>query len=779
MNESDVGVKPGSPVRRRYRLLIEGIVQGVGFRPYIHRLASDLGLGGSVSNSSRGVSVDVEGPGDVVDQFIADMTAHLPGLARIDRVRSEPLAPRGLRSFTIADSARTSHATAMIPPDIATCAECLADICDPSNRRYRYPFTNCTNCGPRYSIVQGLPYDRPRTTMARFAVCEDCAAEYADPGDRRFHAQPIACPACGPHIELRSRSGELLAERNEALQAVADALRDGNIVALKGLGGFQLLVDARNEGGVRELRRRKHRPDKPFAVMFPSIESTASDLHVTALARELLVSKEAPIVLLRRRELPMDGPPALCDAVAPRNPDIGAMLPYTPLHHLLMADLRFPIVATSGNLADEPMIVENDEALDRLGSIADLFLTHDRPIASAVDDSVVKIVAGRELTLRRARGYAPWALDMGRTLPPLVAYGGHLKSACAVTTGTHVVVGPHIGDLESARARLAWQRSLDHLVGIHQSGRTVVACDRHPDYFTTRAAMDSGARVVPVQHHVAHIAACMAENELDGPVLGIAWDGTGYGDDGTIWGGEFIQIDGTRARRVAHLRPFRIPGGEVAVKEPRRSAIGVLYETLGQTLPESLAGCSRDELRLFGRMLSNGINSPLTTSAGRLLDAAASLAGIVQRASFEGHATMALEHAIGFSPGDASYEFPVVRRAENQKDASCVVDWVPAIRALLLDIEEKRPVAQIAAAFHNGLINAIVNVSQHIGEPRVVLTGGCFQNRYLTEHTVTGLCAAGFKPYWHRRLPPNDGALAAGQAVWATRLIQQETGPCA
>jgi hydrogenase maturation protein HypF len=620
--------------------------------------------------------------------------------------------------------------------------------------------------------------------MARFTMCDACASEYADPRNRRFHAQPIACPACGPRIELRDATGEVVADAEDSVRAAADALRKGSIVALKGLGGYQLLVDARNDRAVTELRRRKRRPDKPFAVMFPSIASAASHLQVGPLERELLTSKEAPIVLIERRGAPTHGGPALCDSLAPNNPETGAMLPYTPLHHLLMSDLEFPIVATSGNIADEPMIVDDEEAIDRLGEIADYFLTHNRPIASAVDDSVVRVVAGRALTLRSARGYAPWAMDTGRLLPSLVAYGGHLKSSCAVTAGNHIIVGPHIGDLESDPARRAWARSCDHLSALHDVSPHAVVCDRHPNYYTTRAAKDSGANVVAVQHHVAHVAACMAENELEGPVLGIVWDGTGYGDDATIWGGEFILLDGTQAHRAAHLRPFRLPGGERAIREPWRTALGILFETFGEIpsgsrpLPSHIQGMP-DERRLISRMLSAGLNAPLTSSAGRLFDAAASLMGIVQRVSFEGQAAMRLEHAIGTDPGDASYDFPVLDRITPNENSPLIVDWAPAMRELLLDVENGRPVAHMATAFHNGLIGAIADVAQRIGEPRVVLTGGCFQNRFLTERAVAALKAAGFHPCWHRRLPPNDGGLAAGQAVYAARVLAQETGPCA
>lgn len=768
--------------RQRRRLHVQGVVQGVGFRPYIYRLAAALGLTGFVENSGHGVTIEIEGHVDALEAFAGRLADTPPPLTRIDHTSQETLTPCGSPVFIIRDSVDASSPTALLPPDIATCSDCVREINDPADRRYGYPFTNCTNCGPRYSIVESLPYDRQRTTMRAFRLCGACAAEYRNPNDRRFHAQPIACPDCGPQIRLLNGAGTLLAASADAIRATAEAIRRGKIVALKGLGGYQVLVDARNARAIKALRRRKRRPDKPFAVMFPDAETAAAHLHVTDSDRELLHSCAAPIVLIRHRDRPLEAAPIALSDAAPQNPLIGAMLPYTPLHHLLMQDLNFPIVATSGNIADEPMITDDDDAFDLLGGIADVFLTHNRPIAAPVDDSVVRVVAGRPLMLRCARGYAPMAIPFKHDGPRLVALGGHLKSVVAITTRDHIIVGPHVGDLDSVRARAAFEQSLDHLTHLHADRCEGVVCDRHPDYFTTRKARSLGPAVVPVQHHLAHIAACMADNGIDGPALGIVWDGTGYGDDDTIWGGEFIVVAGSSSRRAAHFRSFRLPGGDAAITEPRRAALGVLYalfkDAVWDAAPAHLAEAfSPTEKTLLVRMLSQEINAPLTSSAGRLFDAVASLAGLVPNASFEGQAAMSLENAISDESTAFAYRFGRIV-PENEKAPPAILDWEPVIRAILADIAKQRPVAEIAIAFHNALVEAIVDMATIAGERRVVLTGGCFQNRYLTESSVSRLRAAGFEPVWHRRLPPNDGNLAIGQAVSAARLVK-DSKPCA
>jgi hydrogenase maturation protein HypF len=789
---------PVAPLpERRMRLQVEGMVQGVGFRPWANRLAHKLSLAGWVANSGDGVTLEIEGPEDSVEEFLDHLRGELPPLARLDRMHTEELAPAGDTAFTIRESLGTGTPTALVLPDVGTCVDCLRELFDAADRRYRYPFTNCTHCGPRFSILEALPYDRANTTMRHFDMCAACRAEYETPADRRFHAQPNACPDCGPQLGLLDAGGSTVAQRDAALIAAVNALRDGRIVALKGLGGFQLLVDAHNADAITRLRQRKQRPQKPFAVVVPSLAVAETICYVSVLERELLTSPQAPIVLLRHRVYPdlphTDGQQkrkthsAISDAVAPYNPLLGIMLPYTPLHHLLLSEFGFSVVATSGNLSDEPMATDNDEALERLGDIADVFLVHDRPIACALDDSVVRVIAGRAMVLRRARGYAPLPVPMHQQMPPLLALGGHLKSAVATTVGSQVMVGPYVGDLDSAPARKAFNNIVARLSELHAVQPRAVVCDKHPGYYTTQLASRSGAKVIPVQHHVAHIASCMADNGIGGPVLGVAWDGTGYGDDGTIWGGEFIGVDGVSARRVAHLRLFSLPGGDKAVTEPRRAAIGALYELFGADLfdEKSLAGSaiesvsslaplqsfSMTERKVLAGMLARNLNAPRTSSIGRLFDAVASLTGLVQQSTFEGHAAMALEFALDERPEQAHYTVHIETGPD--ADSPMILDWHPMLRELLADIRHGEPVSHMAAAFHNCLVEALVAVAERIGETRIVLTGGCFQNRYLTERAVERLRHGGFEPLWHQHVPPNDGGLALGQAVWAARLLEK------
>jgi len=756
-------------------------MQGVGFRPYVNRLALALGLGGWVANSSDGVTVDIEGTDVAVEDFLRRLTTQLPPLARLDRLHTQELALAGYTVFTIHPSTSTDAPTALVLPDVATCDDCLNEISNPSDRRYRYPFTNCTNCGPRFSILETLPYDRANTTMRLFVMCDYCRAEYEMPADRRFHAQPNACPECGPQLALQDSIGTNLAHRDHALRAAAEALRNGKIVALKGLGGFQLLVDARNDTAVGELRRRKGRPHKPFAVMVASLAHAETVCYVSALEQELLASPQAPIVLLRRgvhpdRPHPAKTRSAIADVVAPDNPLLGVMLPYTPLHHLLLRELEFPIVITSGNLSGEPMAIDEHDALKRLRGIADLFLVHNRPVACALDDSVVRVIAGRAMMLRRARGYAPLPVALKQRLPSLLALGGHLKSAIATTVGSQVMIGPHVGDLDTTPARKAFHGAMHRLRGLHAVQPVAIVCDQHPDYYSSHVARSSGTKVITVQHHVAHIAACMADNGIEGPVLGVAWDGTGYGNDGTIWGGEFITVDGVSTRRVAHLRPFALAGGEKAVTEPRRAAIGVLYELFGEsafggTTLEALRSFSAAERKVLVRMLARNLNAPRTSSMGRLFDAVASLTGLVQRSSFQGQAAMALEFALDEHPPQVQYHIELQSRDDDAQGA-LILDWRPMLQALLADIVRGAPTSHVAAAFHNALVEALVDVAQRFGNTRVVLSGGCFQNRYLTERAIDRLRHAGFEPYWHQHVPPNDGGLALGQAMWAARLLE-------
>ncbi len=765
-----------APPTTRLKIALRGAVQGLGFRPFVYHLAKQLGLAGWVNNSSQGVFIEAEGSRADLEQFLLRLHTKKPPHSFIQNLESWWLDATGCAGFEIRPSETGGGKTAIIMPDLATCSECLQDIYNPRNRRHLYPFTNCTNCGPRFSIVESLPYDRANTSMKRFAMCPECEREYHDPENRRFHAQPNACPKCGPHLELWDASGAVLCTHHEALLQAAETVRGGKILALKGIGGFQLLVDARNENAVRRLRERKQREEKPLALMYPSLEDVRSDCRVEQVEARLLASSESPIVLLRRLT-------PLSPSVAPDNPNLGVMLPYSPLHHLLMFELKFPVVATSGNLSDEPICIDEREALQRLINIADVFLVHDRPIVRHVDDSVVRVMLGREQVLRRARGYAPLPIRLttGRpapsryTAPPVLAVGGHLKNTVALAVGPQVFVSQHIGDLETTQAYEAFFRVIGDFERLYEAEPRWIASDGHPDYLSTRFARDlvastPGLRGISVQHHIAHVLACAAENELAPPVLGVSWDGTGDGLDGTVWGGEFILVTETACRRVAHFRQFLLPGGEQAVKEPRRTALGLLYEMFGEgaraadvLLPlKSFAGA---ELADLLRILKGRVNSPLTSSVGRLFDAVAALLGLRQFGRFEGQAAMELEFAIDGVETDEAYSFEMDCKEPAGGEPMLVVDWGSMVEGVLADLKRELPVGLISAKFHNTLAEVIVTVAKRSGQPQVALSGGCFQNRYLTERAVARLEQEGFRPYWHQRIPPNDGGIALRQIV--------------
>ena len=801
----------------RLRIVVRGAVQGVGFRPFIYRLATDAGLKGWVNNSAQGVFIEAEGPRSALESFLLRLDAEKPPRSSIQSLEASWLDPVGYAGFEIRPSDTGGAKTALVLPDIATCPDCLTEIFDPRNRRCGYPFTNCTNCGPRFSIIESLPYDRPNTSMKAFAMCPQCQAEYDDPRDRRFHAQPNACPNCGPRLELWNREGKPFPASappsSTPISAAADALRQGQIVAVKGLGGFHLMVAAHNNEAVRRLRELKHREEKPFALMFPSLAAIKAECEVSLLEERLLHSPEAPIVLLRRKDSALRTAhsafrtphsalrtphSALPSSLAPGNPNLGVMLPYTPLHHLLLAALGFPVVATSGNLSDEPICTDEHEALDRLGGIADLFLVHNRPIVRHVDDSIARMMSGRELVLRRARGYAPLPIQLPASLADkfspagnsVLAVGAHLKNTIALSIGPQVFIGQHIGDLETDQAFEAFRRVIADLQALYEARPSIIAADAHPGYLSTQFAHDLAARgsrrkeaqtsdpqpstfnpqLLTIQHHIAHVFSCMAENEIEPPALGVSWDGTGYGLDGTVWGGEFFLVTETACERAAHLRPFRLPGGDQAVKEPRRTALGLLHELSGEaafdrTALAPLQSFAPAELAPLKTMLARRLNSPLTSSVGRLFDAVAALTGLRQQVRYEGQAAMELEFAlVDAAPIDEAYELPI-----RPGHAPLILDWAPMIEALLSDLSRGVPLSQISARFHNGLAEAIVAVAERLGQPRVVLTGGCFQNRYLTERSVRRLQEAGFRPYWHQRVPPNDGGIALGQVVAALR----------
>lgn len=756
--------------KARLALTVRGAVQGVGFRPFVYRLATSLGLHGWVLNSAQGVRIETEGLPEQLRCFRTRLEQEAPAQALIQKIEEAWLPACGYSAFVIRHSDGNGAKHALVLPDIAVCADCLREIFDPENHRYGYPFTNCTHCGPRFSIIERLPYDRPHTAMQRFVMCERCQAEYDSPLDRRFHAQPNACPDCGPQLTLWDAAGAPLGHGQAALHTAADAIRQGQIMAVKGLGGFHLLCDARSHEAVARLRTRKHRPTKPLAVMFPDLAQIERHCVVSAEERNLLTSAAAPIVLLYRQEVAAG---AVAPGVAPDNPTLGAMLPYTPLHHLLLAELGFPVVATSGNLSDEPICIDEQEARERLAGVADCFLVHNRPIVRPVDDSVVRVVAGQPQMQRRSRGYAPLPLRVpGLPDRPVLALGANLKNTVALSMGENIFLSQHIGDLASTAAYATFRQAIASLCDLYEAQPALIACDLHPDYLAThhaaQLAAERGVPLVRVQHHYAHVLSCMADHGLAAPVLGIAWDGTGYGPDGTIWGGEFLLVTASGYERIAHLRPFSLPGGDAAVREPRRAALGLLYTLFGDKAFDEAwlsTAFSAAERRVLRRMLAQGLNTVPTSSAGRLFDGIAALLGLGQVSSFEGEAAMALEFAAHGIEIDGCYGFDLYPTAQG----AVQIDWGPLVVALLADRQQGMPVAEISARFHNTLAAMMVAVARQAGVAQIALSGGCFQNVRLAEQAIGRLCAAGFTPFWHQKVPPNDGGIALGQVMAALR----------
>lgn len=767
----------GTEAARRVDVRVRGAVQGVGFRPFVYRLARELGLSGFVANDAAGVRAEVEGDPESVARFLERLRAERPPLSRIHAVELHWRPPIGGETFTIQPSDGEGTPTVSVLPDVATCPRCLEEILDPSDRRYRYPFANCTHCGPRFSIVRALPYDRATTTMADFPLCPSCRGEYDDPEDRRFHAQPTACAACGPALALLDNRGDPVARQEAALDRAVRAVREGKILALKGLGGFHLVVDAGNDEAIRTLRSRKRRDGKPFALLVPHLEAARALCEIGPEAEAALASAEAPILLLPRRRA------AGLAEVAPGCADLGIMLPATPLHHLFVRAFGGPVVATSGNVHDEPICFRDDEAIDRLGRIADLFLTHDRPIARHVDDSVGRIVDGRLELIRRARGFAPLPVRVPGPIDGVLAVGAHQKNTVAIGLGNQVVLSQHLGDLETVESTRAFERAIDDLKTLWGFRPAAIACDLHPDYLSTRWAErqtedpDSpfhGLPLIRVQHHHAHLAACLAENGVVGDALGVTWDGTGLGTDRTIWGGEFLAGSAIAFRRVASLLPFRLLGGAAAVREPWRVAMALLAEAFAEDPAGIEALPVVRETRPFERrvlepLLRSTTLSPWTTSAGRLFDGVAAIVGLGRVVAFEGQAAMQLE-AAAEAGTSGFYPMPLVRAGggPGAVDAPAwVLDWRPMIRLIAADVRRKVPVGTIAARFHATLVEGIREVARESGYARVALTGGCFQNRLLTEETASRLRGAGFEVLLHAQVPPNDGGISLGQAMVA------------
>jgi hydrogenase maturation protein HypF len=753
-----------------------------------------MDLTGWVRNTPAGVEIEIQGTDILLDTFEHELLNRLPPLAQITSHTHTNIPVGDDISFTILPSG-DGVAEILIAPDSALCSDCLRELFDPADRRYRYPFITCTNCGPRYSIITGIPYDRPKTTMAAFPLCPDCLREYQNPLDRRFHAQPIACHTCGPQVSLLTSTGDGIAVRNEAVIQAVELLKNGAIIAIKGIGGYHLAVDAGNHDAVARLRQRKKRDEKPFAVMPANLESAGKLAHINEIEERLMSSPEAPIVIVKKRI----GTP-LSPLIAPNNGWLGLMLPYSPLHHLLFQgqgargkeqensfnstlapcpltlDSAFQaLVMTSGNISDEPVAFEDSDALQRLAGIADYFLLHDRPIHIRSDDSVIRVFQGRPLFYRRARGYAPRAITLPFAVPPLLAAGAELKSAICIAEGNRVILSQHIGDLQNQSTLDSFSHTVKHLSRLFAIKPGLVACDLHPDYLSSRFAEKAGEPLIRVQHHHAHLASCMAENSLDGDVIGIIFDGTGYGPDGTIWGGEFLVGGYGDYRRAGHFRPLQLPGGDAAVREPWRMALSYLYQTLGEAafaidhpvariLPES-------ERMLFAQMLKRGINSPLTSSCGRLFDAVAALLNLRHIVSYDGQGAVELEGLAETveSSKRESYHYEIVPNGEKPLQ----LNFSPMIVEILADITAGIKNSVIAYRFHRTVASATTEVCLLIAEStdldRVILSGGVFQNRLLTEMVYTALSDKGMAVFTHRLVPPNDGGIALGQAVIAGR----------
>jgi hydrogenase maturation protein HypF len=746
------------------KINIKGFVQGLGFRPFIVRLARQHHQKGWIANTNSGVTIDIEGQPEYQQDFLDSLHNRLPPFAKIDSLTVTALPLAGFDDFEVKASKTDGKQSAFVLPDIAVCPDCVRDIFDPASRYYLYPFTSCCHCGPRYSIMARQPYDRSRTGMAAFAPCPACEQDYQAIGNRRFHAQTIACTNCGPHLSLLDEAGRLLSEKHEALREAIGHLQDGKIVAIKGIGGYQLLADATNREAVGRLRLRKHRPHKPFALMVADLGTVQQLCKINALEQQALGSAAAPIVLLNRRDTACgDGfSRPVAASVAPGSNLLGIMLPYSPLHHLLLnKDIAeqplHTLVATSGNRHNEPICIDEQQALARLAGIADYFLTHDRPILRPLDDSVVRLINGKITVLRRARGYAPLPVTLKTAMPDTLALGGQLKNTIAISHGKHIILSQHLGDLDVDATQQQFQATLADLQDFYQIAPTRVMHDLHSGYASSQFAARLPQPTRPVQHHYAHALSCMAEHGLDPPALGICWDGSGLGTDNSLWGGEFLLITEQGFERLAHFAPFPLPGGHKAILEPRRSALGLLYEIFGSNAFERQGlPFSAQELNLLQSALNRQLNCPRTTSVGRLFDAIASLLGLCHINGYEGQGAMAMEQSAASSASGRYYDFHI------QQQMPFIVDWKITLQQLLADIP-RSPAELIAAKFHNTLAEIILAIAQCAGQKTVVLSGGCFQNARLTANAAQRLKRSGFEVYCHENIPPNDGGLALGQ----------------
>jgi len=755
------------------RISVRGVVQGVGFRPFVYQLATKHNLKGWVCNTSGDVKIEVEGERRVLDRFLDDLVAQAPPLARLEDVSVTSHAPQGYSGFEIRHSIAEEGKYQLVSPDIATCKPCLGEVLTPGDRRYRYPFTNCTNCGPRFTIIEDIPYDRPKTTMRNFKMCPQCQREYDDPMDRRFHAQPNACPRCGPSLKLVDGAGNPV-PGDDVLATAAGFLKEGKVLAIKGLGGFLLACDATSDKAVKLLRERKRRPFKPLAIMVSTLDEVRKHCLVSEKEEELLASPQCPIVLLRRKEGSTVSP-----AVAPNLKYLGVMLPYTPLHHVLLRETGLPLVMTSGNLSEEPIAKDNDEALRRLKGIPDYFLMHNRDIYSRYDDSVTIVELNKPQIVRRARGYAPYPIHLPFNSKQILACGAELKNTFCLTKDNYAFLSQHIGDLENLETMEHFEATLELYQKLFRITPEVVAYDMHPEYLSTKYARSlgdkhKGLKLVPVQHHHAHIVSCMVENGVEDKVIGISFDGTGYGSDGRIWGGEFLIADYKGFERVGHLEYVPLPGGTVAIERPYRMAVSYLLTLLGKDALTSdlafLKEVSSQELELIKKQLEKGINSPLTSSCGRLFDAVSALIGIRGKIDYEAQAAIEMEMASDENER-GSYPFVIA-----DKDGMNIVHLKVLFSAIIQDIKNNVSQSRVSMKFHRTMAEMVVQMCQRLakrsGIKKVALSGGVFQNRLLLRLTVAALEEAGFEVLTHSKVPTNDGGVSLGQAVIADSVTK-------
>jgi len=749
------------------RLKISGIVQGVGFRPFVYQLAQQYRIKGEVANTSSGVTLHIEGTQENIDLFCIDLTQKSPPLAHITDISIHPESAKGFNAFSIIQSKAGPCRATLISPDVSVCRDCLKEIFDPEDRRYQYPFANCTNCGPRYTIIDDIPYDRPNTSMKHFDMCDQCQAEYDDPGNRRFHAQPNACSVCGPHVTLYDNTGKRIDDPNP-IEKTAALLKQGYIVAIKGLGGFHLAVDAQNHDAVLRLRERKRREEKPLAIMSEHVDRIMAYAQVEPEEERLLTSLQRPIVLLKKKE-----PNFISSAVSPKNRYFGAMLPYTPLHYLLLSYDFAALVMTSGNISEEPIAIDNADAFERLSDIADYFLIHNRDIYLRSDDSIVRRTAGSVHFIRRSRGYIPTPVFLKHNVPHILACGAELKNTVCLTRADNAFLSQHIGDLENLSTYEFFQLTINHMKKILDIDPEIIAYDLHPDYLSTQYAQESaGMEKVPVQHHHAHIVSCMAENRLDGPVIGLSFDGTGYGTDGTIWGGEILFVEPGRFTRAAHLSYVSMPGSAAAIKEPWRMAISYLYDAFGEEfwdihLP-GLKEIEESRIQFMVEMIQKGVHSPMTSSLGRLFDGVAAITGIRNRVFYEGQAAMELEMTAG-EIGNAVYDYEWVTEADIRK-----ILPAPIVRGVAQDVKNGVSASEISSKFHATLIRLFSvlcgDLRLETGLKKVVLSGGVFQNSLLLSGLIQALEEKDFQVYTHTKVPTNDGGISLGQAVVAAAI---------